>query len=159
MFWEFVTSSGFGGVAAVVAATIAYLAAGRSSSRARRTAVEQQWWQNVRWLVDRIEGELTDEDKLVYVNNVLKGKLLESEVLQEQAQNNTKGQFANSPDLQSELMKAIISAFAANTTMSTQALDSKKVQDGLRDILLGPAQLYESLKDAGQRRHVGGELS
>jgi type I restriction enzyme R subunit len=24
------------------------------------------------------EGELTDEDKLVYVNNVIKGKLLES---------------------------------------------------------------------------------
>ena len=61
MFWEFVTSSGFGGVAAVVAATIAFLAAGRTSSRARRTAVEQQWWQNVRWLVDRIEGELTDD--------------------------------------------------------------------------------------------------
>lgn len=61
MFWEFVTSSGFGGVAAVVAATIAFFAAGRTSSRARRTAVEQQWWQNVRWLVDRIEGELTDD--------------------------------------------------------------------------------------------------
>ena len=106
---------------------------------------------------DLFEGELTDDDKLVYVNNVLKGKLLESEVLQEQAQNNTKGQFANSPDLQSELMKAIISAFAANTTMSTQALDSKKVQDGLRDILLGPAQLYEALRDSNMRAPGSGE--
>ena len=68
MFWEFVTSSGFGGVAAVVAATIAYLAAGRSSSRARRTAVEQQWWQNVRWLVDKAEGSLTDESFLVTID-------------------------------------------------------------------------------------------
>lgn len=31
---------------------------------------------------DLFEGELTDDDKLVYVNNVLKGKLLESEELQ-----------------------------------------------------------------------------
>ena len=76
-------------------------------------------------------------------------------MLQEQAQNNTKGQFCNSPDLQSELMKAIISAFAANTTMSTQALDSKKVQDGLRDILLGPAGLYEALKEAPARQVAG----
>ena len=30
---------------------------------------------------DLFEGELTDDDKLVYVNNVIKGKLMESEVL------------------------------------------------------------------------------
>jgi type I restriction enzyme R subunit len=39
---------------------------------------------------DLFEGELTDQDKLVYVNNVIKGKLLESEVLKQQAANNTK---------------------------------------------------------------------
>jgi hypothetical protein len=48
---------------------------------------------------DLFEGELTDDDKLVYVNNVLKGKLLESRLLMQQAANNTKEQFANSPDL------------------------------------------------------------
>jgi len=31
---------------------------------------------------DLIDGDLTDDDKLVYVNNVIKGKLLESKVLQ-----------------------------------------------------------------------------
>jgi type I restriction enzyme R subunit len=31
--------------------------------------------------------------------------------------------------------------------MSKQALDSEKVRNGLRDILLGPAQLYEALRD------------
>jgi type I restriction enzyme R subunit len=45
------------------------------------------------------EGELTDDDKLVYVNNVLKGELLESAKLRQQAGSNTKEQFANSPDL------------------------------------------------------------
>lgn len=96
---------------------------------------------------DLFEGDLTDEDKLVYVNNVLKGKLLESKTLAQQASNNTKEQFSNSPDLSRELMSAIIDAFAAHTTMSKQALDSEKVRDGLRDILLGPAQLYESLRE------------
>ena len=90
---------------------------------------------------DLFEGELTDDDKLVYVNNVIKGKLLESETLVQQATNNTKEQFANSPDLANGIMNAIMDAFAAHTTMSKQALDSEKVRSGLKDVLLGPAQL------------------
>lgn len=93
------------------------------------------------------EGELSDDDKLVYVNHVLKGKLLESNTLAQQAANNTKEQFANSPDLSKELMNAIMDAFAAHGTMSKQALDSEKVRNGLKDILLGPAQLYEALRE------------
>ncbi len=95
------------------------------------------------------EGELTDDDKLVYVNHVLKGKLMESGVLAQQAANNTKEQFANSPDLSRELMNAIMDAFAAHGTMSKQALDSERVRSGLKDILLGPAQLYEALRSRG----------
>jgi len=98
------------------------------------------------------EGELTDDDQLVYVNNVIKGKLLESQILVKQATNNTKEQFANSPDLSSELMNAIIDAFAAHSTMSKQALDSEKVRTGLRDILLGPGQLYEALRERSEIR-------
>lgn len=93
------------------------------------------------------EGEVTDNDKLVYVNNVLKGKLLESEILVTQAGNNSKEQFANSPDLNTQLMNAIMDALAANTTMSTQALNSEKVRAGLLDVLLGPGQLYEALRE------------
>jgi type I restriction enzyme, R subunit len=96
---------------------------------------------------DLFQGDLTDDDRLVYVNNVIKGKLLESSILVQQAANNTKEQFANSPDLSSELMNAIIDAFAAHSTMSKQALDSEKVRSGLRDVLLGPAQLYEALRE------------
>lgn len=43
-------------------------------------------------------------------------------------------------------MHAIIDAFDAHTTMSKQALDSARVRDDLKDILLGPAQLYEALR-------------
>jgi type I restriction enzyme R subunit len=80
---------------------------------------------------DLFEGELTDQDKLVYVNHVIKGKLLESETLQQQAANNTKKQFANSPDLKTELMNAIMGALDAHTAMSTQALNSTTVQNGM----------------------------
>lgn len=98
---------------------------------------------------DIFEGELTDDDKLVYVNNVLKGKLLESDELVQQAMNNSKGQFANSPDLDSELLNAIMDALAAHNTMSKQALDSDRVRSGLKSILLGPAGLYEALRQRG----------
>lgn len=97
---------------------------------------------------DLFEGELSDEDRLVYVNHV-KGKLLESEILVQQASNNSKGQFDNSPDLDSALADAIIDAFDAYTTMSKQALDSERVRAGLKSILLGPAQLYEALRARG----------
>jgi len=93
------------------------------------------------------QGELTDHDKLVYVNNVLKGKLLESEVLVQQAGSNTKEQFANSPDLNSELLNAIMVALDAHNLMSKQALNSEKVRKGLKDILLNNAGLYEALRE------------
>ena len=71
-----------------------------------------------------------------------------TERLRQQASNNSKEQFSNSPDLSSEMMNAIIDAFAANTTMSKQALDSEKVRVGLLDILLNNAGLYEALRAA-----------
>lgn len=98
---------------------------------------------------DLFEGDLTDDDQLVYVNNVIKGKLLESEELRVQASNNTKAQFANSPTLTNEIMNAVMDALAAHSTMSRQALESSKVRDGLKDVLLGPGQLYEALRSAG----------
>lgn len=93
------------------------------------------------------EGELSDGDQLVYVNGALKGKLLENEMLAQQAASNTKEQFANSPDLGKALLDAIMDAFEAHQTMSTQALGSAKVREGLKDILLGPGQLYETLRN------------
>jgi type I restriction enzyme R subunit len=107
---------------------------------------------------DLFEGDLTDNDQLVYVNNVIKGKLLESEELVLQASNNTKAQFANSPTLSKEIMNAVMDALAVHTTMSKQAIDSEKVREGLKDVLLGPGQLYEALRDrAGGTAEVVGD--
>jgi type I restriction-modification system DNA methylase subunit len=98
---------------------------------------------------DDIKPNLYAYLKLVYVNDVLRGKLLESDTLVEQAVNNTKEQFAASPDLAKELVNAIMDALSAHTTMSQQALDSERVQQGLRDILLDQAGLYEALRQRG----------
>ena len=67
-----------------------------------------------------------------------------------QAATNSKEQFANSPDLADALMNAIMDAFEAHTAMSSQALGSERVREGLKDTLLGPAQLYEALRARGQ---------
>lgn len=95
------------------------------------------------------EGQITDEDQLQYVNGAIKGKLLQNATLVRQAADNSKEQFGNSPDLARALVDAIIDAFEAHATMSQQALDSQRVQEGLKDILLGPGQLYETLRSRG----------
>jgi len=103
---------------------------------------------------DLFQGEISDDDKLIYVNSVLKGKLLQSDKLSQQAAHNTKEQFANSPDLAQAILDAVIDAYDAHSSMSKQALDSEKVRAGLKDVLLGPAQLYEALR---QRPTSGNE--
>lgn len=72
---------------------------------------------------------MTENDRLVYVNNVIKGELLESATLTQQAANNTKEQFANSTDLSNELMNAIMDALGAHNTMSKQALEFERVRN------------------------------
>lgn len=95
---------------------------------------------------DLFEGELTEQDTLVYVNNVIQGKLLESETMRQQAANNSKEQFANSPDLSHEVDSAIMSALDAHTLMSTQALNSRSIRDAIKEVLLNNAGLYEKLR-------------
>ncbi|GGP26842.1 type I restriction endonuclease subunit R [Silvimonas amylolytica] len=108
---------------------------------------EKTWLNEIIQKVNGLfEGDLSDDDQLVYVNGVIKGKLLENETLVQQAANNSKEQFANSPDLSLAIMHAIMDALEAHTNMSTQALDSERIREGLKDTLLGPAQLYEALR-------------
>ncbi len=106
-------------------------------------------------LNELFEGDLTDGDQLSYANT-LRAKMLESQELVIQAANNSKAQFANSPTLSTELMNAIMDALAAHSSLSKQALDSERVRDGLKDVLLGPAQLWELLRAKGLETRPGG---
>lgn len=97
-------------------------------------------------LNDLFGSDTNEQDKLRYVNGTILGKVAESTTLQQQAANNTKEQFANSPDLKTELQNAIIASYDAHTSMSTQALNSPAVMHGLLDILLNHSGLYERLR-------------
>ncbi|MFN3723668.1 MAG: type I restriction endonuclease subunit R [Paracoccaceae bacterium] len=99
-------------------------------------------------LNDLFQGDVTDGDQLSFVAT-LNGKVQESETLVQQAANNSKEQFSNSPALTQAILDAIIDAFEAHSTMSKQALDSSQVRDGLKDVLLGPGLLYEALRSKG----------
>ncbi|AUW32489.1 type I restriction endonuclease subunit R [Acidithiobacillus caldus] len=102
------------------------------------------------------EGHISESDKLIYVNNVILGKLVDCQLLVEQAANNTKEQFANSPDLDKQILDAILDAMDSFSAMSTQALESERVRRELKEILLGPAGLYERLRE-GQLGKGGGK--
>lgn len=91
-------------------------------------------------------NETTDNDQLSYVNGTIFGKVVESGTLRQQAASNTKEQFANSPDLKTELQNAIMESYDAHTSMSTQALNSPVVLRGILNILLNHSQLYETLR-------------
>ena len=99
---------------------------------------------------DLFEGDLTPGDKLVYVNDVIKGKLMESQKLAEQAMNNTKEQFAASPDLAKEIMDAVMDALTAHTVMSKQALESEQLRADMKGVLLGAGKLWEGLRERAQ---------
>ena len=92
-------------------------------------------------------GEIDPHDKLIYVNNVIKGKLLDCELLVQQAIHSTKEQFADSPDLDRMLQDAVMDALSSFTEMSKQALQSAQTLKELKEVLLGPAGLYEALRE------------
>ena len=97
-------------------------------------------------------GDISDHDKLVYVNDVIKGRLLDCEMLIEQAVNNTKEQFSNSPDLEKRILDATIDALSSFSAMSGQALNSSRIRLEMKEILMGPAGLYEALVKKGRAR-------
>lgn len=121
--------------------------------------VQEKERARLREIIERVntlfEGDLTDEDKLAYVNEVIKRKMVESPLLREQAGNNTKGQFSSSPDLPRSLDDAIIEAYDAHQAMSRQALESEAVKRGILDILLNHAGLYEALREAWLKEQPG----
>ncbi|MFM2051613.1 MAG: hypothetical protein RL682_2104 [Pseudomonadota bacterium] len=105
-------------------------------------------------LNDLFGTETSEQDQLRYVNGTILGKVAESATLQQQAANNTKEQFANSPNLKIELQNAIIDSLDAHNAMSSKALNSTMVMDGLLDVLLNHSGLYERLRGLGYQTTI-----
>ena len=90
-------------------------------------------------------SDTTEGDQLSYANTLVE-KTLESEVLQKQAANNSREQFASSPDLTKEITNAVIESMDAQTELSTRALNSPEILEGLKRVLLNQLGLYEKLQ-------------
>jgi type I restriction enzyme, R subunit len=88
-----------------------------------------------------------DDDVVRYVMGDVRGQMLKSETLVQQAEHNTKEQFANSPDILSKIMDAIMDSSETHAALTKQALESQRIRDGIKEILLGPGQLWELLRE------------
>ncbi len=97
-------------------------------------------------LNDLFGSDTTEQDQLSYVNGTIFGKVMESATLKQQATNNSREQFANSPDLTQALKNAVMDSYDAHTSMSTRALNSPIVLRGMLDVLLNHSGLYEALR-------------
>jgi type I restriction enzyme R subunit len=84
---------------------------------------------------DLFEGDLTDNDLLALANHV-GGKMMESEMLEQQAAANSKQQFGASPDYKAAMMESVVDGLDKYQEMAKQVLNSSRVQDGLSEILL-----------------------
>ena len=92
------------------------------------------------------ESDVTEKDRLSYVNTI-RDKVLESKVLRQQASNNSEEQFIGSPDLDGTLTQACMEAFDAQSSLSAEMLNSPEKRRALLRLLLGTG-LYEALRGA-----------
>jgi hypothetical protein len=70
--------------------------------------------------------------------------------LQTQVENNPEQLFTGSPDLTQEAVNAVMDSPQAQQSLSTQALNSDVILEGLKHILLNHLGLYEAPK-SGRR--------
>ena len=100
-------------------------------------------------LNDLFGGDSTEADKVAWMEHT-RSKIMENETLRSQAANNSKEQFRHSPDFEGALMDAIIEGLDAYSGLSKQALEDEGIRRRLKDILLGPGQLWERLRGGGE---------
>lgn len=123
-----------------------YTAPGSGSVQEREKA---RLAEIVERLNDLFQG-VDDDDQVRYVMGDIRSQVMKSETLAQQAEHNTKERFADSPDLSKAIENAVMDALETHSAMSRQALASKEVRDGIKEILLGPGQLWEGLRERAQ---------
>jgi len=83
---------------------------------------------------DLFEGDLSDADLLSYAQHI-SGKMMENEILSQQAEANTKEQFASSPDFKDAMNNAVIGGLENYNEMAKQVLNNERIREELADIL------------------------
>jgi type I restriction enzyme R subunit len=92
-------------------------------------------------------GDLTDQDKINYINTV-KDKVMENDAVMQQLQTNSKEQ-AMLGDFPVAVTDAIIGTMDAHNTLATQALSEDKIQQGFAKLILDV--IYKEIKNDYQR--------
>jgi type I restriction enzyme, R subunit len=92
---------------------------------------------------DLFEGELSEADLLSYANHI-RDKMLENPTLGEQAQHNTKEQFALG-DFRTAMMDAVAEGLESYQSMAGQVLGNERIREGFATVLLDI--VYTALKE------------
>jgi type I restriction enzyme R subunit len=80
------------------------------------------------------EGDLTDADLLNYANHI-RDKMMENDLLAQQAATNSKEQFALG-DFNDVMMDTVIEGLDNYQSMASQVLGNERVKKGFADLLL-----------------------
>ena len=96
-------------------------------------------------LNDLFEGQLSDADKIAYVEHIV-GKMMENDTLAKQAEQNTKEQFGLG-DFKGVFTDTIIEGLDNYKSMASQVLGNERVKQEFADIVLD--MLYERFKGGG----------
>lgn len=100
----------------------------------------------VKKLNDLFEGDLTDTDTVAYVQHIT-GKLLENQILAQQAASNSKAQFALG-DFNAALEDTVIEGLENYQSMASQVLGDHRKKQQFADLVLG--LVYDAFQARGQ---------
>lgn len=92
------------------------------------------------------DGDVSERTQTIYIQDVLKRRLLESEVLIRQARANRKEQFRISPDLVRSVRNLVTEAYDTHEQLSLEILESHSKLEALLDRLVESEGLYEGLR-------------
>ena len=118
----------------------------QSRSQAPALCVIPRWWpldDVIAQINDLFAGDHPDSSVRNVVTHI-RDRLEESDVLQQQAQNNTLPQFSASPDLYNEFVAAVIGAMASSEDLSAQILNNAELSQKLLGELV--PLIYTTLK-------------
>jgi type I restriction enzyme R subunit len=119
---------------------------GEVGSAESRDPLRAKLAEIIQRLNDLFEGELSEADLLSYANHI-RDKMLENPTLEQQAQHNTKEQFALG-DFQKVMLETVVEGLDNYQSMAGQVLSNERVREGFAAVLLDI--VYAALKERRQ---------
>lgn len=99
----------------------------------------------IRELNELFEGDLTENDVINYTNSI-KDKVMESDILRQQAMANSKDRLILSPDFEHEFTRAVIGQMGINQNMSEQILNDPAKKKRFSHLVVD--LIYKAIEEA-----------